>query len=388
MKLLGNKLVLSGIGLVLVLIAGASYLMVSVMRVNPLKSTYTVTVDLDRSGGLQPGNDVTLRGYRVGKVTGIKLTDRGQAIAATAEIESKFRIPADTAISVQALSGVGEQYIDFRPETEQGPFLGDGSRIKFDPNRIKTPTPVWSVLDNSSALIAQIDPDKFGVILNELDTALSGGPDQLRGMVNGISLAMAGFDSLLPQTTNLIANLRVIANTTSNAQPDLGTLTRNSGALFDQFNKANTELQNVLEQAPGQLQTLGAVLDRTSDPITGLLVNFTAMTKAAQLRLPALRALFPSLAAGASALGVPAHDNEFYAMIDLWPRPYCTYNTPRIRPEVVQDGSIPKWNYCENPPPGQEIRGAANAPRPDVPNNGAHMPPGVDPNERTLPPVR
>ncbi|MBF6191971.1 MlaD family protein [Nocardia implantans] len=387
-KLFGSKIFLSNLGLVLVLLVGAAYLMINVMRVNPLRSDYTVTVNLDRSGGLQPGNDVTLRGWRIGKVTSIELTDRGQSIAATAQIESKYKIPVDTQIAVQALSGAGEQYIDFRPNAEQGPYLANGAVIKFNPDKIHTPTPVWSVLDNASALIAQINPDHFQVILNELDIALSGGPDQLRGLVNGISLAMAGLDSLLPQTTNLITNLRTIANTTSMAQPDLATLTRNSGVLFEQFNNANAELQRVLEQAPGQLTSLGAVVDKTADPITSLATNFQAITKAAQLRLPALRALFPSLAVGGEALGVPAHDGEFHAMIDIWPRPFCTYNTPKIRNEVVQDGTIPKWNYCENPPPGQQIRGAANAPRPDVPNNGAHMPPGVDPNERTLPPVR
>ncbi|MGV9615021.1 MlaD family protein [Nocardia xishanensis] len=387
-KIFSNKLILSAIGLVIVLFVGASYLLVSVMRINPLRSSYTVTVNLDRSGGLQPGNDVTLRGYRVGKVTSIELTDRGQAIAARAEIDSRFKIPVDTDVAVQALSAAGEQYIDFRPGTEDGPFLADGSVVQFDPETVKTPTPVWSVLDNTSELIAQIDPDKFSVILAELDIALSGGPDQLRGLVNGISLATSGLDSLLPQTTSLITNLRTIADTTSHAQPDLATLTANSGELFAQFNAANAELQSVLDSGPGQLESLGAVLDKTSDPITGLATNFVAITKAAQLRLPALRALFPSLALGAEALGIPAHDNEFHAIIDIWPRPYCTYNTPQIRNEVVQDGSIPKWNYCVNPPPGQQIRGAANAPRPDVPNNGAQMPPGVDPNERTLPPVR
>ncbi|AXK87160.1 MCE family protein [Nocardia farcinica] len=388
MKKLSRKQLLSALGLVLVLVVGASYLLVYVMRVNPLRAEYTVTVQLDRSGGLQPGNDVTLRGYRVGKVDSIELIDRGQAIAATARIDQRYRIPVDTMVSVQALSGAGEQYIDFRPATEDGPYLADGAVIEFDSERVKTPTPVWSVLDNSSALISQIDPDKFSVILAELDIALSGGPDQLRGLINGISLAMAGLDSLLPQTTNLITNLRTIANTTSNAQPDLATLTANSGALFEQFNNANAEVQRILDEAPGQLASLGAVLDTTTDPMTSLATNFVAITRAAQLRLPAMRALFPSLALGAEALGVPAYDNEFHAMIDIWPRPYCTYDTPVYRNEVVQDGAIPKWNYCVNPPPGQQIRGAANAPRPDVPNNGAQMPPGVDPNERTLPPVR
>ncbi|MET9489082.1 MlaD family protein [Nocardia sp. NPDC006630] len=375
--------------LVLILLVGAAYLAVSVMRVNPLRETYRVTVNLDRSGGLQAGNDVTLRGYRIGKVTGIKLIDSGSAIAATAEIDTKYKIPADTVVSVGSLSGAGEQYMDFRPESDQAPYLGNGATVKFDPDKVKTPTPVWSVLDNSSALIAQVDPDKFSTILTELDTALSGGPDQLRSLIDGISTATTGLDNLLPQTVNLIKNLQTITSTTSMAQPDLATLTRNSGVLFQQFNDANGELQKLLEQSPAQFQALGAVLDKTADPMSSLLNNFAAVTKAAQLRLPALRALFPSLVIGTSAMGVPAHDNEFYTVVDIWPRPFCDYSTPKIRTEVATDNTLSRWgSYCTDPNFDQQVRGSGNAPRPDVPNNGALPPAGADPNERTLPPVK
>ncbi|WP_307642651.1 MlaD family protein [Nocardia uniformis] len=379
---------MSNTALVLILLLGASYLAITVMRFNPLRNTYTVTVSLDRSGGLQPGNDVTLRGFRVGKVTDIVLVDSGAALAATAEIDTKYKISEDVEIAVQALSGAGEQYIDFRPNTDQGPFLRDGSVVAFDPETVRTPTPVWSVLDNSSALIAQIDPEQFSVILSELDTALSGGPDQLRAMINGISLATAGLDGLLPQTTNLIANLQTITATTSLAQPDLGTLTSNSSVLFNQFNDANAELQRILDEAPGQMATLGAVLDKTADPMSTLAQNFAAITKAAQLRVPALRALFPSLVVGTSAMGVPAHDNEFYTIVDIWPRPFCAYDTKSVRPDVATESTFPKWNTCVNPSADQQIRGSANAPRPDVPNNGANPPADADPNDRTLPPIK
>ncbi|NKY60621.1 MlaD family protein [Nocardia flavorosea] len=386
--MLKNKMLWSNLGIVLALLIGGTYLMVNVMRVNPLRSTYTVIVNLDRSGGLQEGNDVTLRGYRVGEVSRLELVDNGAGIQAEAEIESKWDIPVDTKVAVQALSGAGEQYIDFRPAGNQGPFLTDGSEITFDPERVSTPVPISAVLENSSDLIAQVNPEHFSVILNELDIALSGGPDQLRSLIEGVSLVSAGLENLLPQTTNLIANLRTIAATTSQAQPDLGTLTANSQVLFDQFNKANAELVKVLDQTPGQFASVTATLDATSDPITTLLNNFVAVTRAAQLRQPALAALFPALELGGAALGVPAHDNEFHAMLDIWFRPYCQYQSTPVKTQVVQDGTLPKWNYCDNPGPGQQIRGAANAPRPNVPNNGAHIPPGVDPNERTLPPVR
>ncbi|MET9212677.1 MULTISPECIES: MlaD family protein [unclassified Nocardia] len=386
-KFFGNKILLANAALVVVLIVGATYLLVNVMRVNPLRSEYAVTVNLDRSGGLQPGNDVTLRGHRIGKVTSVELIDQGQSIAAKAQIDKSYKIPVDTMIQVAALSAAGEQYIDFRPKSDVGPFLGDGAVIKYNPEQIKTPTPVWAVLDDTSALIAQVNPQQFKTILSELDTALGAGPDQLRGLINGVSLVVAGLDNLLPQTVNLIANLRVIAETTSHAQPDLQTLTSNSGALLTQFNNANAELQSVLDNAPAQFEALGAVLDKTADPITGLAANFVAITRAAQLRQPALRLLFPSLALGLESIAVPAHDGEFHTVIDIWPRPTCYYATEYRRNEEVQDGSIPKWNYCVNPPADQQIRGSANAPRPNVPNNGAQMPPGVDPNERTPIPV-
>lgn len=384
-----HKNLVSNGALVLILLLGAAYLAVSVMRINPTRETYRVTVNLDRSGGLQAGNDVTLRGYRVGKVTEIKLVDKGSALAATVEIDSKYRIPKDTVVSVGALSGAGEQYIDFRPASDGAPFLDNGSVVQFDKEKVKTPTPVWSVLDNASELIAQVNPDQFSVILTELDTALSGGPDQLRSLIDGISLATTGLDNLLPQTTNLIRNLQTINATTSLAQPDLGTLTRNSSVLFRQFNDANAELQTILEQAPGQFESLGAVLDRTADPMSSLAANFAAVTKAAQLRAPALRALFPSLVVGTSAMGVPAHDGEFYTILDIWPRPSCEYPTAKVRNEAATEGSLPKWTgYCVNPDAGTQIRGSGNAPRPNVPDNGALPPAGADPSERTLPPIK
>ncbi|WP_405487324.1 MlaD family protein [Nocardia sp. NBC_00511] len=384
-----HKNLLSNTALVAILLLGATYLAISVMRVKPLRETYRVTVNIDRSGGLQAGNDVTLRGYRIGKVTDIKLINDGAAIAATAEIDKKYSIPTDTVVSVGALSGAGEQYMDFRPNTEVAPYLHNGSVIQFDAAKVKTPTPVWSVLDNASALIAQVDPDKFSTILNELDTALSGGPDQLRSMIDAISLATTGLDNLLPQTTNLLKNLQTINGTTSMAQPDLGTLTRNSGVLFNQFNDANAELQKILDQAPGEMKALGAVLDKTADPMTSLATNFAAITKAAQLRTPALRALFPALVVGSSAMGVPAHDGEFYTIVDIWPRPFCDYITKKVRPDVATENTFPTWGgYCQNPPADQQIRGSGNAPRPDVPDNGALAPAGADPNARTLPPVK
>ncbi len=384
----GHKILVGNLALVVLLLLGAGYLAIEIARVKRPGSTYAVTVQLDRSGGLQAGNDVTWRGYRVGSVRAVDIIDGGGAIAATAEIDDRYRIPADTEIHVGALSGAGEQYIDFRPRTDRPPYLRDGQVIPFDPKQTSTPTPIWETLADSNELIAQIDPDKYAVILDNLNTALSGGPEQLRGLIDGLSLATTGLDNRLPQTVSLIENLRVIAGTTSHAQPDLGTLTRNSQLLVEQARVADGELRRLLDNAPGQLGLANDILDKNMDPIQSLATTMSAIVRAALLRLPAIRALFPSLVVGTSAMGVPAHHGEFYTVVDSWPRPWCQYSVPALAPFVVTDGTFGRWNYCNDPQAAQQIRGSANAPRPDVPNNGAHMPTGVDPNERTLPPVR
>ncbi|WP_433567820.1 MlaD family protein [Nocardia sp. CA-151230] len=384
----GHKTLISNLALILLLAVGVAYLAIHVARVRAPGSTYTVTVQLDRSGGLQAGNDVTWRGYRVGSVKAIEIRDGGAGVSAVAEIDKRYRIPADTQIAVSALSAVGEQYIDFRPNTDNPPYLHDGQVVRFNPGRITTPTPVSQTLTNTSELIAQIDPDKLAVILDNLDIALSGGPDQLRGLIDALSIATTGLDNRLPQTVSLIENLRVIAGTTSHAQPDLGTLTRNASVVVVQARAADAELRQLLDRAPGQLGVADAVLDRNMDPIQSLAATMNAIVRAALLRVPALRALFPALVVGSSAMGVPAHDGEFYTIVDIWSRPWCNY-PPRTVPVFI--ATLPvfgRWNYCDNPPDDQQIRGSANAPRPDVANNGAHRPTGVDPNQRTLPPVR
>ncbi|MFE3060328.1 MlaD family protein [Nocardia sp. NPDC059239] len=384
----GHKTLISNLALILLLAVGAAYLAIHVARVRAPGSTYTVTVQLDRSGGLQAGNDVTWRGYRVGSVKAIQIIGGGAMVSAVAEIDKRYRIPADTQIAVSALSAAGEQYIDFRPNTDNPPYLHDGQVVRFNPGKITTPTPVSETLTNTSELIAQIDPDKLAVILDNLDTALSGGPDQLRGLIDGLSIATTGLDNRLPQTVSLIENLRVIAGTTSHAQPDLGTLTRNASVVVDQARIADAELRQLLDRAPGQLGIADAVLDRNMDPIHSLATTMSAIVRAALLRVPALRALFPALVVGSSAMGVPAHDGEFYTIVDAWLRPWCNYPTRTVPAFIATVPVFNSWNYCDNPPDDQQIRGSANAPRPDVANNGAHRPTGVDPNQRTLPPVR
>ncbi|MFI7668824.1 MCE family protein [Nocardia sp. NPDC049526] len=380
--LVRHRIAVANIGLIVVLILGMSYLGAAVLRINPLPSTYQVRVELMSSGGLAPNNDVTFRGSRVGKVADVRVS--GDGVAAIAEINDTARIPVGGTVAVGRLSAAGEQYLDFRPDSDSGPYLSDGSIV--DRSATSTPVTVQSVLTNMSGLIGGMNPARLNVIIDELDKALAGGPDRLRNMVAGISRAMSGLTDLLPQTQRLLENLQVIAETTMHAQPDLTTLTTGSSALFQQLTAADQEVRKFLELGPGQLATLGGIMHDTQDPMTNLITNFVAITKAAKLRQPAIEALFPALRAGSEAIGIPAHDNAFNTMVDPWPRPTCDYDTiPVVPTDKTVDTRVRLYNYCITTDPALQIRGSANAPRPNVPDNGSGPPPGVTGNELSRP---
>ncbi|GGK34049.1 MCE family protein [Nocardia camponoti] len=382
--LVRRRITVANLGLVVVMILGSAYLGVAVLRVDPTKTRMHVTVELATSGGLTVNNDVTYRGVRVGRVSDVRA--EGDGVVAIAEIDSETRIPTSGTVSVARLSAAGEQYLDFRPESEAGPYLRDGAIV--DRARTAVPVPIQSVLGNVSALFDGMNPDRLTVIVDGLDKALAGGPDSLRNMISGMSQAMAGLSGLLPQTQQLLRNLEVIASTTAHAQPDLGTLTHAGSTLFRQFSAADAEVRRLLEQTPGQLGTLGGFISTTQDPITDLVTNFVAITRAAKLRQPALEALFPSMSRFADALGVPAHDNAYFTLVDPWPRPTCDYDTIPVAPAVpTTDTRVRLYNYCVTDNPALQVRGSANAPRPAGPDNGAGPPPGVTGNELSQPAV-
>ncbi|MFF0543244.1 MCE family protein [Nocardia thailandica] len=382
--LVRRRVAVANIGLIVVLVLGSLYLSSEVLRFDPARKTYRVTVELAGSGGLTTGSDVNFRGTRVGRIADLRVSSDG--VTAVADIEERFRIPRGGTVAVGRLSAAGEQYLDFRPDSDSGPYLTDGEAI----GRAQTSTPVavQSVLINMSGLVGGMNPARLTVIVDELDKALAGGPDRLRNMISGLSRAMAGLTDLLPQTEQLIQNLQVIAETTSHAQPDLGTLTSAGSALFKQFTAADQELRHLLEHGPGYLTTIDGFITETEDPINNLVSNFVAITRSAKLRQPALEVLFPSLSRFAEAAGIPVHGDKYLTLVDPWPRPVCEYDTvPVVPTTAMADTRVRLYNYCVTSDPALQVRGSANAPRPAGPDNGSGPPPGVTGNELSQPAV-
>lgn len=377
-----HRLLTSCVGLLLVLVVGVGYLLLGSLQLDPFRSQYQVRVELAQSGGLLPDQDVTLRGVRVGRVRSVAVD--GDKVIAVATIRSGVRIPVGGDVRVASLSAAGEQFLDFLPSTESGPYLSDGDVVSQD--RTSTPVTLATMLASMSGTLAQLDPAAIEAIRHELG-ASSAAPEKLAAIVDGGMFMLSTLDSVLPQTVSLLHNSKAVLITLGDVAPGLQATAANLSQTMAGVGSMTGGYQTLVDNTPGALAAVDKIIANNSPTMVQLLGNLTTTSQMAYLHVPALQEFFfPQQRTGSAldAITSAMHDGGVWAMVSPYPRYSCDYDLPR------DAGTIPDFPEpflharCTNPDPSVLPRGAANAPRP-LGDNTATSPPGVDPLQRADP---
>jgi phospholipid/cholesterol/gamma-HCH transport system substrate-binding protein len=219
--------------LALMTVLGVGYLSLGVLKLNPTTEETRVTLLLDKSGGLLPTSQVTMRGISIGKVTGVQTTPSGLRVSI--ELDRAHPVPVDSAISVQNLSLVGEQYIDFKPKLIAPPYFTDGSVIPAD--RVAPSVTVSDLLAKANALLSVINPA------------------DVQGIVTTVSQTFAGNDATLD---SLATAAGLISRMELENRQLIATLFSNVSTLSDDLDEvqAGARLNQAAPLAPGALTAL------------------------------------------------------------------------------------------------------------------------------------
>lgn len=369
----------SSAALVVVLVCGVLYLVFGALGVDPTATTIRVRVHLADSGGLLAGQNVALRGVPVGTVESVELTDDG--LVAVAAIDAAARIPTGGEVRVASLSMAGEQYLDFRPDRDDGPHLADGDEIARE--RTSTPAPLWRTLAALDSTLDQVDPEQIAAIVGELGVGPQG-PDKLADIIDGGVFLISTLDSVLPQTVGMLRESRTVLATVSDLR--YGDFAADADAFLTGVAAKSAGYVELLGAAPGTLRALDALLAENSATAADMLANLGVTAEMTSTRVPALQEFFfPTGRDGSTldAIGVAFHDGGIWGLVNLYPRYACDYDLPR-RPPSLPDFPEPyRYTYCPNTDPSVLIRGARNAPRPAGEEIPEGPPPGVSPELQT-----
>ncbi|WP_353615204.1 MlaD family protein [Mycobacterium sp. 1164985.4] len=268
-----RRLGLSAFALAMMFVVGVTYLMFGTLRLDPVSTESLVRVHLAQTGGLLPGQDVTLRGVPVGRVRAIELSDTGAV--AVAALHPGTRIPTDTEVRVSALSPAGEQYLDFRADRNDGPYLADGAEIASD--RTRTPVTLAKLLGDLDGTLEQVDSARLSAVLDELRVGPEGA-DKLAAILDGGAFLVSTLDSVLPQTVSLIRNSKVVLSTVRDVGPGMAATSSDLSTILAGVERMDGGYRTLLDRAPEAFSGVDAVIADNSPTMVQLLGNLTTVS--------------------------------------------------------------------------------------------------------------
>ena len=356
---LGDRLWQSLFGVVAVLAVTLVYLFGSVLDTPLLHRPRTIKVELAATGGLFEGSSVTYRGVKVGKVRSIDLTPRG--VVATVSLTSSDRIPVRSTAKVRSLSPVGEQYLDFQPQTSAGPYLADGAVVPASATDL--PQTLASTVISVNKLLGQIDDQQLHTLLSELATGLQGTGQDVGRLVDQGAVLLAELDRLWPQTSRLIDNSAPVLDIGITKADDIRSLARSSRQFAAFLRSYDPELRSTLHRAPDQIAQLESLVQDAQTIFPRFLATAVGFSDVFRPYAPHLGGILSTYGPGLGVLGQAVRNGEL--LIEGIPQrsTRCSYGTPRRDPKDAARRPLVTTGHC---PDSQENlqRGAAHAPGP------------------------
>ena len=220
---------------------GAVYMSVGVLDISPTKQVTRLTLLLNTSGGLMPTSDVTMRGIKVGRVTGIETTATGLAVSI--DLDRAHPVPADSPISVENLSAAGEQYIDFKPKLIAPPYFSDGTVIPAD--RVAPMVTGSDLLTKVNALMSALNIDQVHVIISNAAAAFADNDSAIDSLATtaGLTAKVIHDDKQLLAT--LFSNISTF--TTNLGEVNAGEVISETGKLLPRSVPAFLRLVHEIE---------------------------------------------------------------------------------------------------------------------------------------------
>ncbi|MCL2534474.1 MAG: MCE family protein [Nocardiaceae bacterium] len=290
------------VAFVVVAVLGIGYVGAKYVRLDTLLGfgEYQVDAELATSGGIFTNAEVTYRGVPVGRVGDLTLTADGVSVALMISNDAP-KIPASARAVVANRSAIGEQYVDLQPDTDEGPYLTDGSVIA-EPNT-STPIPVEDLIASVDGLARSVPTDALHTTVVELGKALTGKGEDLQVLVDSLGRFTDTATEALPQTLTLISDGRTVLDTQADQSGAIRQFSDGLLQIAAQLKSSDPDVRRLIGTGTDASNTVGKVVANSGDDLTTDLTNLNTTLTTLAPRSIALQPLFqflPALSAGAS----------------------------------------------------------------------------------------
>lgn len=358
-RLLRDRLVLGLVGLVAVFAGCVVHLVTSVLDVPLSGRADTVRVEMARTGGLFEGSPATYRGVRVGTITRIGLGPEA-GVVVSVRLRPGVEVPRDARVVVRSLSPVGEQFLDFQPGGQDGPFLADGDVVRA--SAVDVPVSMAAAAAGLDNLLDNVDGRDVRVLLREIAAATDGTGDDLDRLLRSVDEVAGALDEAWPQTDRLLDNGERVGTLLAAHRGDLEQFSGSARRFAAWLEEFDPEFRRILRRAPEDLDTLGDLADDLDIDLPPALRELVAVTDLIADRDPHVRQLTSTLGHGTRRFGSAFKDGWLSVDLLIAGQEQCSYGTPHRSPMSTDRKPVNRDGRCLMD--DQVWRGAEHAPPP------------------------
>lgn len=230
--------------LLLVLVLGIGYLAWGVLGWNPARTYTAARLLVPNSAGIAINSPVLLSGVPVGQVTAMRKAASG--VEMDFRVDDRYRIPMTSSIRIEALSALGEPYIEFEPASIGGPYVADGAVLDTRANTAPSSIPELAV--RVVDLVDQLDPHAIRSLVATLDDTLADTGAVMPKLERSTKLLAAALLSRTASVRQLLADVQTMGSDLDWAGPSLAASGPEWGKLGDRVTTAVTTASTVFEK--------------------------------------------------------------------------------------------------------------------------------------------
>jgi phospholipid/cholesterol/gamma-HCH transport system substrate-binding protein len=344
---------------------------------------YTVKMELPVSGGLYGTGNVTYRGFEVGRVESVRLTDTG--VEAVLSLKSGIDVPSDLKAEVHSQSAIGETYVELLPRSTTARPLKNGDVIRLADTSV--PPDINDLLGATNTALGAIPRDNLRTVVDESYTAVGGLGPELSRLISGSSKLAIDARKNLDPLLSLIDQTQPVLDSQNHTSDSIAAWAAQLATVTKELQTHDVAVAGAIDKGGPALGETRRLIERLQPTLPILLANLASVGQVAltyQNDIEQLLVVFP-MAIAADQAGIVANANTKQA----YRGQYLSFNLNLNLPPPCTTGFLPAQQqriptfedypnrpagdlYCRVPQESPlNVRGARNIPCETVPGKRA-----------------
>jgi phospholipid/cholesterol/gamma-HCH transport system substrate-binding protein len=189
------------------------------------------------AGGITPGNDVSVSGIKVGKVSSVELA--GDAAKVNFTVDRHIRVGDQSLVAIKTDTVLGEKSLRVTPQ-------GSGTATLIPLGRTTTPYTLNTALQDLGQNAADLDKPRFEEALNTLTSTLKDATPQLRGALDGVASLSRTLNDRDEALQQLLMHAKRVSDTLAQRAGQVNQLVTDGNLLFAALDERSQALSTLI----------------------------------------------------------------------------------------------------------------------------------------------